>query len=520
MSVVDQAQGAVKVSELATDDAQALLATASREDLMTVVNQLRRVLTDSLKRSAGGLLMTSRNAVAANPGTIAWTGTQLTFVSNTDLVIRLIQNESGAMVQLRANYGATDTTSTFNSFTLASGEVLYVELDRSLIPTSGDLVLENGISALDGGGGSLVAGKTIKKGTSGPLLASAMTGPSGTLSVPLAINVDGHLWWIPHGIYWPPGVSSPLGAVVTSTSIPVGAVVPFHTFGDLQAYGYTGLKQIAPGFQLADGSVIIDPQSPKFNPTRNPDGTPMLTYNSSLDKFTPNLNGEHISWDGGAGSWKEGDYVYDYINDYEYPNSRYVAIQDVPPGIDTSDTSYWQPQSTYNVTSPVNPYNKYRKTTQNQAINTYVRGNNQSLAASSASAYGGANTHQLAVAELPAHNHTMAPAGAQPAGTTGPAGSHNHTGTTGPTATPAFYHPVSFGGFETGDDGAALNGLTPYAYNHTHSIPNQPDHTHTVPAIPAHLHTINTSGGSGNPTGNAHNNEPRYHNILYIVRIF
>lgn len=391
----------------------------------------------------------------------------------------------------------------FNSIALASGEVAYIELDRSLIPSSGSLVLENGVS-----GGSLVVGKTVKKSTAGPALVSAASGATGTLSIPLAMNVDGHLWWIPHGIYWPPNTSSPLGAVITSTSIPIGAIIPFHTFNDNQAYGYTGLKALAPGFQLCDGSVIIDSQSPKVNPTRNQDGTPTLTYNPALDYFTPNLNGEHATWSNTV-TWKEGDYV---INS----GTRYVAIQSVPVGIAIADTSYWQSEATYNNTSSANPYNKYRKTTQNQGLNTYIRGNNASLAASSAGAYGGENTHILTVAELAAHTHTTDSQGSHThTGTTNSSGTHNHGGSTGATSL-GNVAPSGSVGYESGNDGSAAPAGT-VGTNHSHSISSDGAHTHPFTTLSngAHTHTALSAGSSA-----AHNNEPRYHSVLYIIRIF
>lgn len=820
MSQIDQAQGAIKTSEISTDDAQALLATATREDLMTVINQLRKVATDTLRRSGGAFLLTSHNVPSANPGFIAWSGSQINFVVNTDIRFKFIQNESGQVVDLIATYGAVNGLTAFNSLPLANGEILYVELDRSLIPDSGTLTLQNAVS-----GGSLVAGKTIKKATAAPALVSAMSGVTGTICIPLAMNIDSHLWWIPHGIYWPPGVSSPLGAVITSTSIPIGSIVPFHTFGDNQAYGYNSLKTIAPGFQLCDGSVIVDAQSPKANPTRDTNGEPTLSYNAALDYFTPNLNGDPVAWSG-ASSWTAGDYVMN-------SGTRQVAVQTVPIGIPSTNTQksdkiavvnvlgahtyngtlsgtnllgvpttdnwsyispanvaqvdrltintaqnsftyagsivkgvntynwtytspagvaqvdrivvntapnnftysgsivkgvntynwtytspgagnttstiatgirnaiaaaasvvvnatvslntvsitavtvgeagaftgsltaggasatytanftpaspttvsiatdvaaaiaaaagaavtasalsnvititattagaagifsgsitaggafvtytsnftpasptansiataiaaaingsfsarytasaasnevtvtglgtywygqtfsnttsninlsitpvtaagpiYWVPDTVYNNTSNTNVYNKYRKTTTNQGINTYLRGNNTTLAASNASAYSGANTHQLAVAELPAHSHTMQPAGAQPAGTSGSAGSHNHGGSTDPTGIDRYTASASGAGFESGDDRGAITGIPYTTSAHTHTIPTQPDHTHTIPAIPSHFHTIDVSGGSGSSLGNAHNNEPRYHNILYIVRIY
>lgn len=504
MSVIDQSQGAPKVSEIATDEAQALLATSSSEDLMTVLNQLRKVVTDTLRRSGGGFLLVSKNSVASSPGTVAWTGSQITFGANTDIVLKFIQNESGNIVDLVASYGASNTNTTFNSIPLSSGEVAYIELDRSLVPSSGSLVLQNGVA------GSIVVGKTVKKSTAGPALISASSGATGTLSIPLAMNIDGHLWWIPHGIYWPPNTSSPLGAVVTSTSMPIGAIIPFHTFGVDQAYGYTGLKGLAPGFQLCDGSVIIDAQSPKCNPTRNQDGTPTLTYDPNLDYFTPNLNGEHADWSN-AVTWKEGDYVINL-------GIRYVAIQDVPVGIAISNTSYWQTEATYNNTASNNAYNKYRKTTQNRGVNTYLRGNKTSAAASSALAYGGANTHTLTISELAAHTHT-----------TDSQGSHIHTGSTssqtpathnhgGYTGTTGFGNVAPGGsvGYESGNDGSAAPSGN-VGTDHRHTISSDGAHTHVLNIVSngAHTHTALSTGG-----GAAHNNEPRYHNVLYIVRIF
>lgn len=501
MSQIPAEQGAVKISEVSADSAQPLLATQQREDGDTVVSQIRKVLTDALKRSAGGLLLTSRNAVALSPGAMTWSGTSVNFTVNTDLVTRLLQNESGAMVQLRANYGAVNGTNTFNTLPLADGEVLYIELDRSLIPGSGDLVLENAVS-----GGSLVSGKTIKKATAGPLLADAMSGPSGTLSVPLAINVDGHLWWIPHGIYWPPNTSSPIGAVVTSTSLPMGAMIAWTLFGGATPLGYSTTKAQAPGFQLCNGSTIIDPQSPHFNPTRNADGTPSLSYNPALDKFTPNVNGPHVVHSG-ANSYNEGDYV-------QSGGINYVAIQSVPPAILITDLAYWQPEATYNNTSPVNPYNKYRKTTQNAGINTYLRGNAQSFAAESASSYGGANSQVLSLAQLPTHNHT---------GTTGTDSvNHTHTGTTGNNNqsldhTHGYQRGHHGGNYERDGnqvlefhEAANTAGASFGAGLHTHSFT-------TAGANTLHTHSFTTANAGSSA---AVPNEPAFHNQPYIVRIY
>ena len=474
MSVIDQGQGAIKQSEVAVDSALPLLGTAVREDGMTVAQQIASVLSDSLRRA--GMLLTSRNAVALNPGAISWTGTSISFVLNTDIMIKMLQNAApDAVVNLKMAYGATDTATTFNTLPLASGEILYVELDRANI-TGATVILENAVS-----GGSLAAGKTVKKGTSLPNLASPQSGPQGTITIPLAINIDGALWWIPHGIYWPAGTSSPLGAVVTTTTIPVGGQLALTTFGISQAYGYSTTKSLAPGFQLCDGSVIIDPQSPHFNPTRNPDGTPTLSYNPALDVFTPNSNGEHVAWSN-AVTWNEGDYV---IN----AGTRYVAIQFVPTLIAITNTAYWQTEATYNNTSPANPYNKYRKTTQNQGNNTYPRGNNQSFAASNQSAYGGANSKVISGAQLPPHTHTFS-------GTTGnDSPDHTHLGD----------RPTDPNG-NHGDD--------PAGFDRVHSV--------NIPSAGAnvrHQHPFSGTTASAG-SGSAFNVEPNFHNSLWIVRVY
>lgn len=500
MSQIAAGQGAIKVSEVAVDEPQALLATLEREDAQTVINQIRKVMTDSLRRT--GLLLTSRNIPNLNPGTIAWSGTDITFSLDTDIVVKLLQNESGSVVDLVMTYGATNTASTFNSLPLSNGQVLYIELDRALVPGSGSLALENAVS-----GGSLVIGKTVKVGTAGPALASAMSGATGTLAIPIAFNYEGHLWWIPHGIYWPPNTSSPLGAVVTSTSMPVGTIIDYHTFGGPSPLGYPSIKLQAPGWALCDGAVIIDPQSSLINPTRNPDGTPTLSYNPALDKFTPNMNGTPPTHSG-ANSYSEGDYVVS-------AGVYYVAVQAVPPGILISNTTYWQPEATYNNTSPANTFNKYRRTTQNQGLSSYGRGSTESFVASSASAYGGENTHVLTGAEVPDHTHSLQ-AHTHGPGTFGA----QLQGSTSNTTTVLRY--------------LQRTGMSSWSPNRSVIRSGGGDETFDTTAAGSFTHTagVDIAGTSDGPsvadtglmqspgTPTAHNNEPRYHKVIKLVRIY
>lgn len=94
---------------------------------------------------------------------------------------------------------------------------------------------------------------------------------------------------------------------------------------------------------------------------------------------------------------------------------------------------------------------------------------------------GGAETHTLSSAQIPAHTHT---------GSTASAGSHTHTVavTSGPTQTSSDYGPTALAGPGSGTSGTAG------------------DHTHSV--------TVNANTGGGN----AHNNTQPTVCLNYIIK--
>ena len=537
MSQIDSGQGAVKLSEVSVDNAQTLLNTPERQDAMTVLEKLRQVTTDALRRI--GLLLVSQHQVSG-PGQVNWTQPNIQLTSGTNIVVKLLQNEIASVIDLIMTYGVANSATSFNSIVLNNNEILYIELDRTNI-ASGPVVLQNAV-----GGGSLIAGKTVKKASSLPALVNSDSNQA-TMLIPLVINLGGSLWWIPHGIFWNSGVGSPLGAVVTSTSMPIGSIVPMHLFGDMPPLSYVATKLLAPGWQLCNGSLVIDEFSPRRNPTRNIDGTSSGGTNYSLDKFTPNLNGPSATWSS-AVTYVTGDQVS--FNGIDY-YCKTPCLNITPP-----NTTYWGDPTTATATP-------YYRTSVNQSKNTYIRGSNQPKAGNDINGHGGSNAQTLTTVELPNHTHTADAVGTHNHNTTGSGGegiygwtgtmnqglTHTHTGTT-VVSDGAHYHrfavwnynesgPAPGGGNRKADGNADKelaedtwmtnyygNMPTPISnadqggHSHTLSInPNNSsssiDHNHHIGPDGDHTHTINPTGG-----GQPKNYEPCYFNTIYIVRIY
>lgn len=479
MTVVPNNQGAVKSSEVVADSAHPLLQTAVSEDGLTVVQRQNAVMQDVLQRLS--LLLTSRNSVGSNAGSIAWSGTTITLTTSTDIVVKVPQGPAGLPTDLVLTYGPTNTATTFNSIALAEDEYLYVEVRRDLL-VGGTVVLQNAV-----GGGSLTPGQTVRRALSIPASTwGADNAASGTLMIPIAYRKFGGIYWPLHGIFWPANTASPLGAVITTTNQPLGSIQPYHRLGQgAGPYGYSTTKLVAPGYQLCDGSIVIDPQSPFRNPTRNDDGTPGVGFNPALDVFTPRLTGAPATWSN-LQTWNEGDYVTDGIDEY-------VAVQAVPLSIAIGNTTYWQPQSVFNDTNPANPFNRYRKTTQNQNNNTYLRGNNTTVAADQSAGYGGANSKTISANNLPTHTHGVGTLA------TGGAGGHSHT---------VNVRNAAGGSLDSVDVGIGNGAASPlYSVGSTNTISN-------------HTHSLSGNTGNNTTTNTPLNVEPAYGNVLYLIKIY
>ena len=211
-------QGATKISEIALDSVQPLIGTPEGGNMLDATQQMISILKDLLRR---------QNYILRSNGEMIWDGSQILFnygsVGN-DAVLEILQTEATSQrkwsLTLTGTAGA-NSTGGFNSIALADGELLYLELDpANFIDNSGSPVssfaLENAV-----GGGSIVSGRTVKKialgSTSGiPEMTNPSGGTSTTFYIPLALRKGTDLLWIPHGINWPSGIASKLGAVIVS----------------------------------------------------------------------------------------------------------------------------------------------------------------------------------------------------------------------------------------------------------------------------------------------------------------
>lgn len=220
-------QGATKVSEIFTDRAQPILSTRVGESGITVLEQLVSMNADAMRR---------QSYLLNSSGNITWTGTSIFFNADAqanNAVLKLLQTDDPTYrtvnLILQGTTGANDATH-FNNIAMANGDLLYLEIDWAVIQpllagAAGNIILNNAV-----GGGSVTTGYTVRKinlssNTVGmPQLNKVLFGAAGstTFFIPLAwrndvtvgLNTFENVYWIPHGIRWPQGVSSQLGAVI------------------------------------------------------------------------------------------------------------------------------------------------------------------------------------------------------------------------------------------------------------------------------------------------------------------
>lgn len=209
-------QGAIKSSEVSLDLVLDIIQSNIGADGMTALTQILGVAGDAARKTA---------YILNSNGSVIWDGTNLTFnngITGTNVVLRLLQpNPSGPMVVDLTMAGSTSAPSptTFQSIPLANNDLLYIEIDRAtLLASAGVLTVQN---AVNGGSGTspVTLHKVNMSSSSGmPALTNAANGATQTLYIPLACKLNGttDLYWIPHGIRWPAGTSTTLGAIIES----------------------------------------------------------------------------------------------------------------------------------------------------------------------------------------------------------------------------------------------------------------------------------------------------------------
>jgi hypothetical protein len=229
-------QGAIKASEIFMDRAVPLVGSS-------VGSSAVKLIENSLDMI--GTLLSRQSFILTSTGRIEWksTATQaevvfdkdVAFIPATNIDLYVLQNENGVAKKtytVRMQGAAAADATHFKTIELQNYELLYIEVDKSQLQASGGtLTITNGI---DNSGLWGVAGKVLKKTLVNPatagmdqLLNPISGGTDTTMYIPLAIRIDFQLtsgvtekniWWIPHGIRWPSGTTSTIGAVIVDGS--------------------------------------------------------------------------------------------------------------------------------------------------------------------------------------------------------------------------------------------------------------------------------------------------------------
>lgn len=281
MTAIPLNQGAPKTSEIALLSQQPVLGTdgAINDDLDTAFSLAIGIGADAIRRTA--YIFNSSNPIqwandlSSLPAILLNDG-----VNPSSMIMTLLQNEPGfpaainLVMQGLAPAGTPDATH-FLNIEMANLDMIYLEVNRSVLQASGGtVIIQNAIN-----GGSVVSGQTLRKvnlgsgGMPSILNQSGVSPATATLTqtvyMPIAYRYDNPLtsnpliWWVPHGIMWPFGVNSNLGAVITSgfTTYPTLFVANqtqlLTAVGDLSGTG--GVICFTAGFTI--NSTITIPQN-------------------------------------------------------------------------------------------------------------------------------------------------------------------------------------------------------------------------------------------------------------------
>jgi uncharacterized delta-60 repeat protein len=245
-------QGSVKLSEVSMDTASDLLQSPIHDSALKVTEQLLKVTADLLRRQSFFL---------RSEGQMKWDGNTLFFdessiANNIALDILQTENSSQPIISIKMN-GATSAPAVeteFNSIALADGEMLYLELDPAIVAAAGTLLtIENSVDfPLSAAAGKRLVRTTIAAGL--PTATSPVdqtpdpTPASTTYYLPLVARRGSYLQWIPHGISWPAGTSSPLGAVI---------VEGFQAYPDLFADSFLQFTSKLIALDALGGGVLL-----------------------------------------------------------------------------------------------------------------------------------------------------------------------------------------------------------------------------------------------------------------------
>jgi hypothetical protein len=257
-------QGAVKIDEIAIDKGDLALDIGQNQDGITAAEQLRRMISDAFLHT---------NLLLLSSGTITWnsSSSEIFVPNNNRIIVRMLiatPSSNGRVIQIRftgqsgMNIGTPGNTNG-SYLKILNNEVLCIEIDRNIIESAPEV---SGVATINLDVST--SGQRLVKYTLAnlPKIISQLSGTQNTSLIPLALQTNNILQWIPNGISWSTNTTALLGGFAGGGSYPVGTIMPF--------FFYDTSDPAPAGWQKCNGEIITNTQSPLFG------------------KRVPNLNGK------------------------------------------------------------------------------------------------------------------------------------------------------------------------------------------------------------------------------------
>lgn len=238
--------GDTKLSEIAVDEVIPLIqGSGAQDNALSTVETAFKALTEIARR---------QNYFLRSNDIVSWDGAQIRFDGNsptpTDVFLEFFATEGSInpafQVKMQGSISVNDATH-FLDLPLADGDLLYLELDSALLVDQGSLfTIGNGVN-----GGSGVTGLRLLKSpiaTAMPKIQLSITNGGSLFYIPLALRRGTDILWIPHGIRWPTGTTSRLGAIV---------VEGLQAYPELFAKTQTQLQNAITTLSAGGGGVIL-----------------------------------------------------------------------------------------------------------------------------------------------------------------------------------------------------------------------------------------------------------------------
>lgn len=257
--------GDTKLSELAVDRTLPLFdSSGPQTNALIGLESAFRALTELARKS---------NYILRSEGQIQWNGTDIRFdagavVNSMNFEVLATEGSIDPAYQLRLQ-GSTSSNgvSTFKNIPMSDGDLLYMELDASeLLDSGSSFDLENAVN-----GGGITAGYRVIRqsmSTALPKLTIGATDGGSLFYIPLALRRGTDILWIPHGIRWPAGTTSALGAII---------VEGFDAYPERFVSNQTQLLSALSDLSALGGGVILVKEAFTIDQTINvPDNIKIL----------------------------------------------------------------------------------------------------------------------------------------------------------------------------------------------------------------------------------------------------